>query len=227
MRLSRDVRNSLESKAARYAENVDAAADYLSSRGITREVAVEFGLGFVPQGEEFQGRLSVPYLSPGGVIDIKYRCTNPAHGDHKGISCPKYGKESGLGVHLYNGWALIGNSDRVVLTEGEFDAIAVQSLAGYPAVGYPGVDTWKKQEHWRFCFDSVAEVVVVADGDDPGKQAAERVQESFNRMDLLARVVEMPDNDWTDANGVVHHGHDANSFLVEYGIPEFRTLIER
>jgi len=169
----------------------------------------------VGEGEDFSGWLSLPYRTPAGTVDIKYRCVDLSHGDHKGSSCPKYGKESGLGVHLFNARTLVGNADRVLLTEGEFDAIAIQSLAGYPAVGYPGVDTWKKQEHWRFCFDSVAEVVVVADGDEPGRQAAERVQESFNRMDLLARVVEMPD------------GHDANSFLVEYGIPEFRTLIER
>lgn len=214
MKLSKEHRLSLGLKAARYAENLGAAAAYLNSRGITEEAANEFGLGVVSSGEEFQGRVSVPYLTRSGIIDIKYRCIDPTHGDHKGISCPKYGKESGLGVHLYNAGALIGNADRVILTEGEFDAIAVQSLAGYPAVGYPGVDTWTKQEHWRLCFDSIAEVVIIADGDEPGRKAAERVQNSLGKMDLLARVVEMPD------------GHDANSFLVTYGISEFQKRVE-
>lgn len=214
MTLSRERRNLLGLKAARYAENIGEAAAYLNSRGITEEVARAFGLGVVTDTDSFLGRLSIPYQTPSGVVDIKYRCIDPAHGDHHGLSCPKYGKESGLGVHLFNGRALIGNAQRVVLTEGEMDAIAVQSLAGYPAVGYPGVDTWQKQEHWRLCFDSVAEVVIIADGDDPGRKAAERVENSFSKMDLLARVVEMPD------------GHDANSFLIQFGIPEFQRRVE-
>lgn len=214
MTLSKERRNLLGLKAARYAENVGAAAAYLNSRGITEEVAHAFQLGLVPEDNDFAGRLSIPYITVTGIVDIKYRCINPTHEDHRGIACPKYGKESGLGVHLFNGRALIGNADRVVLTEGEFDAIAVQSLAGYPAVGYPGVETWQKQEHWRLCFDSVAEVVIIADGDDPGRKAAERVMNSFGKMDLLARVVEMPD------------GHDANSFLIQFGIPEFHRRVE-
>lgn len=214
MKLSKEHRLSLGLKAARYAENLGAAAAYLSSRGITEGAARVFQLGVVSVGEDFAGRLSIPYITRAGTVDVKYRCIDPAHLDHRGIACPKYGKESGLGVHLYNPGALIGNADRVVLTEGEFDAIAVQSLAGYPAVGYPGVDTWTKQEHWRLCFDSVAEVVIIADGDEPGRKAAERVQNSFGKMDLLARVVEMPD------------GHDANSFLVTYGISEFQKRVE-
>lgn len=217
MMLSQERRNLLGLKAEHYAESLGSngeAAAYLNSRGITEEVAHEFRIGVVGHDNDFEGRLSIPYLTTTGVVDIKYRCINPAHGDHRGVSCSKYGKESGLGVHLYNARALIGNADRVVLTEGEFDAVSVWSLAGYPAVGYPGVDTWTKQEHWRLCFDSVSEVVIIADGDDPGRKAAERVANSFSKMDLLARVVEMP------------NGHDANSFLITYGIPEFQKRVE-
>jgi hypothetical protein len=169
-----------------------------------------FTLGCVPRGDEYQDRLSIPYFTPTGVVAIKYRCVDPVHGDHKTVSCVKYLNESGCGVHLYNAQALVGAVDTVVLTEGELDAVTVQAFCGVPAVAYPGVDTWKKSPHWRLCFEAVGEVVVVADGDKVGKDAARRVAENIG---LTARVVDMPD------------GFDANSFIAQQGTNEFMRRI--
>jgi DNA primase len=214
--LSKERKQSLGLKAERFAGNVGAAAAYLSSRGIGEDVAQAFQLGYVPQGEEFAGRLSIPYLTPTGVVDIKYRCADLTHGDHKGVNCVKYLKESGSGTHLYNARALIGEADMVLLCEGEMDAISIQAYCDYPAVAYPGTQTWKSQEHWKLCFDGVGEVVIIADGDKAGRDAAALVQTSLNSVDFLAaRVVDMPD------------GLDANQFIMQFGAAEFRKKVEQ
>lgn len=214
MMLSAERRKSLALKAASLAGNLGEAAGYLNSRGISEEAAKMFQLGCVPRGQEYAGRLSIPYITPTGVVAIKYRCTIEEHGDHKAVSCVKYMSESGCGIHLYNARALIGEADTVVLTEGELDAIVVQAYCGFPAVAYPGVDTWKKQEHWRLCFDGVAEVVIIADGDKTGRDAASRVQQSLSTVAFLsARVVDMPD------------GMDANTFVAKHGANELARRI--
>lgn len=196
MKLSPERRRALTSKAQKYASNLDAALPYLLGRGISKEVAEMFQLGYVPLGHEYGGRVSIPYLTPAGVVQLKYRRTEHDDG-------PKYLYEAGMGVHLFNAQILITSGDTVVLTEGELDAICVQAYVGYPAVAYPGVETWKKQAHWPLCFEGVTEVAVLSDGDSVGRESAKRVAESIGQK---ARVVDMPD------------GMDANSYLLEKGV---------
>ena len=204
--LSGERRRALTAKARALAGNVEQALPYLLSRGISEQVAEMFQLGYVPHGADRGGRLSIPYVTPAGVVQIKYRCTDQSHADHKGLDCPKYMHETGVGTHLYNAEVLISTSDTVILTEGELDAICVQAYLGIPAVAYPGVGTWKGQQHYRLCFEGVSEVIVVADGDKIGRDAARRVAESIG---MAARVVNMPD------------GFDSNQFIHENGAGAF------
>ena len=202
MKLSVERRSALTAKARGFAANLEQGLPYLLSRGISREVAEMFQLGYVPTGQEFGGRISIPYLTPSGVVSIKYRRMEET-------TEPKYLWEAGLGLHLFNAQILITAGDTVVLTEGELDAICIQAYVGFPAVAYPGTDTWKKQAHWPLCFEGVTEVVVLSDGDAPGREAARRVAETLGAK---ARVIDLPD------------GLDANSFILEKGAP---ALAER
>ena len=213
MNLSSERLQSLAVKAKDYAANVDTALPYLMSRGITKAVAEMFQLGYVlhGNGNEHATRLSIPYVTQAGVVTIKYRCTDMQHGDHKGVNCPKYLHEAGSGTHLFNARVLI-TASAVVITEGELDAICVQAYCGIPAVAYPGVDTWGAQPHWRYCFEGIPEVIVVADGDQQGREAARSVAESLGNK---ARVVSMP------------AGEDANSFLMTQGASAFAERLNR
>lgn len=196
MILPAERRRALTAKAQKYAGRLDPALPYLLNRGITEEAAQIFSLGYVEEGE-FAGRLSIPYVTPAGVVTIKYRCIQ--HEDCKAADCVKYLTESGCGTHLYNAQVLIHNNETVVITEGELDAVTVQAYAGLPAVAYPGVDTWSKQPHYRLCFEGVSEVVVIADGDTTGRAAAKRVSDSIG---MNARVVDLGS------------GQDSNSFIA-------------
>lgn len=204
MILPAERRQALTAKAQEYASNIDHGMEYLLSRGLTKDVAGMFRLGYVTSGE-YAGRLTIPYVTPAGVVQIKYRCTDLSHHDgfkHSHEGCPKYLYEAGTGQYLFNAQVLIYAAERVVITEGEMDAIAVQAYTGVPAVGYPGVDSWKAHPHWRLCFEGVNEVIVVTDGDKTGKEAARRVAESIG---IYARVVDMP------------LGEDSNSFIASQG----------
>jgi DNA primase len=210
--LSSQRRRALTEQADLYASNLDQAMPYLLSRGISQEAAVLFRLGYVTAGNEFTGRLAIPYVTPAGVVQIKYRCINQAHDDHKSTDCPKYLYEKGSGQHLYNAGVLTQAVDLVVVTEGELDTVCVQAYTGIPAVAFPGTKSWQQhKDYYRLCFESVTEVVVVADGEEVGREAARRVAESIGSF---ARVVEMPD------------GEDANSFIAGQGAGAFMERLD-
>jgi DNA primase len=202
--LSPERRKSLALKAEAYAGNVEEVLPYLATRGISDETADLFGLGYVLDGQ-YQGRLSIPYITNNGVVQIKYRCLDTSHDSDGKHSCKtKYIGEAGCGSHLFNARALIGAGDIAVLTEGEMDAISVQSVTDLPSVAYPGVSNWKS--FYRLCFEGVREIVIVSDGDNQGRSAAKTVAE---KLGMSARVVDLGD------------GYDSNKFITEYGADKF------
>lgn len=192
---------SLESRIAAYettlaGEKGAGVRSYLDRRGLTAETITRFRLGANPEN----GRLTIPFLNPAGAWSVKQRCVD--HDDCKPIHPDKYINDPGAGVHLYNAQTLL-TAERVVLVEGELDAITVEQI-GFPAVAYPGVNNWQKWFRWT--FDSVDEVVVVGDGDEPGRKAANSVTESLrSAISGDVRAVILPD------------GEDTNSFVLKYG----------
>lgn len=191
----------------------DDARDYLCNRLIDHRTYNRYQLGIVaepaPGHEPMVGRISIPYLTPAGVVDIKFRCIV----DHscKEMKCPKYLGLPGGGSRLYNARAVLAaHNNVVVICEGEFDAMAVSGLAGIPAVGYPGTDTWGKPHtaHWPRVFAGL-DAVVVADGDKPGVASAKAVAASLEQ----ARIVHMPE------------GEDANSMILKDGPEAFRERL--
>lgn len=216
---SSELRNSLDSLVEKYHEQVDGAATYLTSRGISPYAIDKFKLGYTGEDGNYKHRLAIPYLTPVGPWHIKYRCIRDH--DCKVEGHGKYVYDSGTEQMLYNAQTLIA-AERAVIVEGELDAISVE-MAGVPAVAFPGADTWRKNRHWRWCFDSCDQVIVVADGDTPregkdkgvGEEAAISVADSLRTSlpDLDVRVVVMP------------LGHDANSLINELGQIEFLQLI--
>ena len=206
----RQRRSHLTDLANEYRRNLSRAEKYLLDRGISLEAAQAFGLGYVTDGPH-AGRLSVPYWTPNGVVDIRLRCTS-SH-DCKVVECPKYlPAVAANGQHLFNAQVLIGASDRAVVTEGELDAVCVQSYCAIPTVAFPGTESWNANRHWRYCFEGISEVLVIADGDEVGRGAAKKVAESIG---MSARVVDMPPK------------FDSNLFLQEKGSNAFLELINR
>ena len=215
MRLpSNDSRNLLAAQVEKQhgqllADGADGPAiSYLAERGIDPASIERFQLGYDGR------RLVIPYLTPAGPLLTRRRCITCAS---KCEGHARYLDSDGAETHLFNAQTLRG-ADRVVVTEGELDAISVEQ-AGISAVGYPGAQRWMKQPHFRWCFDSLDEVIVVCDGDEPevgetegtGEKAGRRVAKSLRDAlpDVLVTVAVMP------------VGHDSNSFIKQHGVMDF------
>lgn len=196
-----------------------AAQAYLTSRGIGPDAASSFRLGVVREPlvghESYTGRLSIPYITPAGVVNFTFRCIQQHKcsetvigmaRDDKPIHCPKYLNTS-LETTLYNVLDLGTKSQTIHICEGELDALTL-SMAGLPAVGAPGVKSWKP---WHtLCLADFAEVFVWADSDQAGRQFAK-----FIEKELRARRVALP------------KGEDVNSVYVNAGADGLRGLLAR
>lgn len=179
---------------------------YLSNRNLQGPEAAKFGLGYVDDPlsghEMFRGRLAIPYMrySPWrgwSVASIRFRSLDD--------SGAKYLTVAGDKPRLFNTAALINHADQVAICEGEIDAITAQ-LCGIPAVGVPGVQTW--QPYYRELFLGYREVLILADGDEPGLLFGNTVAQALPN----AKVIPMPP------------AYDVNSLVIERGQ---QALLER
>jgi DNA primase len=181
----------------KYAENIHLAEDYLASRGISREVARAARYGVVSEPEvgheAFQGRLSIPYITKTGVVDLRFRSLNPAVE-------PKYMGMTGAETKMYNVLDIERAGDWIGVCEGELDTITLSKCVGIPCIGVPGANSWKK--HYTRLLADFERVFVFADGDQPGKEFATNLA-----RELPITIVTMPDGE--DVNSVyVKHGAD-------------------
>lgn len=196
------MKESLERKTAAYQLQLNRdAASYLTARGIHRDTAERFRLGYVADpistdDRHFTGRITIPSIGPlGNVYGLKFR---KIHEDTPG---PKYMNTSGLAQRPYNLRALLEADDRIVICEGEIDAITLEQC-GFHAVGIPGVDHWRKP--LARMFVGFNEVIVVGDNDPEGQGAKFSAQVA---KDVYAsrRVV------------LTDEGSDINSLFVQGG----------
>jgi len=196
-------KESLGKSALRYAENIHLAGDYLQSRGITKEAALGARLGVVCTPdvghEQYTGRLSIPYITKTGVVDLRFRSLDPAVE-------PKYMGMTGAETKMYNVLDIERAGDWIGVCEGELDTITLSALVGIPCVGVPGANSWKK--HYTRLLADFERVFVFADGDQPGKEFA-----SSLAKELPVTIVSMPD------------GEDVNSIYVKHGADYIRDKI--
>lgn len=190
------------------------AEEYMAKRGLgfpsIKQEMDKFMLGYVaeplPGHEQYRGKLVIPYLRWSrehgwAVVSVRFRCIEEH--DHKGHG--KYMTQAGDRPRLYNTLALLKDSPRVAITEGEIDAMTAQ-VCGIPTVGVPGATSWKP--YFREPFLGYKEVIILADGDEPGHQFATTVASQLPN----ARVVPCPP------------GEDVNSFVITNGK---QALLER
>ena len=176
MRLSKSQKELLEKATESYAQNLQEIVPYLQSRGITEQTAVMFRLGFVREPEmghePYVGKLAIPYLTPTGVIDIRFRSLNSDSG-------PKYMSRPGATTHIYNINALSNDSDILAICEGELDTV-VATQAGFSAVGLPGANNWKS--FYTRVLADWSKVVLLCDGDNAGREMAKHLSRELDNV---------------------------------------------
>jgi DNA primase len=186
--------------AVNYAESIYLAEDYLRSRGIPLEVARLAQLGVVARPEigheAFQGRLSIPYITKTGAVDLRFRSLNPAVE-------PKYMGMTGADTKMYNVLDIDKANDYIGVCEGELDTITLSACVGIPCVGVPGANSWKK--HYTRLLADFERIFVFADGDQPGTEFARSLA-----RELPVTIVQLPE------------GEDVNSAYVKFGVGYIR-----
>jgi DNA primase len=187
----------------KYGENIYQAEAYLKNRGIPIEVArlAQYGVVEEPEvgHEAFKGRLSIPYITKSGVVDLRFRSLHPAVE-------PKYMGLTGAETRMYNVLDIEKATDFIGVCEGELDTITMSMCVGIPCVGVPGANSWKK--HYTRLLADFERVFVFADGDQPGTEFARSLA-----RELPVTIVQLPD------------GQDVNSMFVQEGSDYFHNKI--
>jgi DNA primase len=187
----------------KYSQNIYQAEDYLKQRGISQEVARLARLGVVVEPEvgheAFVGRLSIPYITKTGVVDLRFRSLNPAVE-------PKYMGLTGAETKMYNVLDVEKAGDFIGVCEGELDTLTMSSCVGIPCVGVPGANSWKR--HYTRLLADFERVFVFADGDQPGTEFARSLA-----RELPVTIVQFPD------------GEDVNSLYVRHGAEFIRAKV--
>ena len=141
--------------------------------------------------EQYKGRLSIPYITKTGVVDLRFRSLDPAVE-------PKYMGMTGAETKMYNVTDIERAGDWIGVCEGELDTLTLSALVGIPCVGVPGANSWKK--HYTRLLADFERIFVFADGDQPGKEFATGLSK-----ELPVTIISMED------------GEDVNSCYVKYG----------
>lgn len=150
--------------------------------------------------EQYENRLSIPYITRTGVVDIRFRSMDSSE--------PKYLGLPGATTHLYNVSSIARAGSQICVCEGEIDTITLDRVVGLYAVGVPGVNNWKK--HYSKLLADFDRVFLFADGDQAGHEFAKSLVRELGNV----TAINMPD------------GEDVNSMYIKHGAEYFKKKVE-
>lgn len=165
--------------------NIDHIHPYLIGRGITEETARTFGAGVFPGKGSMHGRCVLPiHNAKGELVAYAGRAIDGSE--------PKYKFPAGFrkSLELYNLHRVPKGECTAVLVEGFFDCMKV-SQAGYPCVALMGSSLSKTQE--RLLAENFAEIVVMLDGDEAGRSAAETIADRLQQVVFSVKTLNLSD----------------------------------
>lgn len=205
MRLSNSHRQFLLQATHQYASQIHLATEYLRTRNLSVAEVQRFHLGVVkdalPGHEQYLNRLAIPYVTPSGIVDIRFRALDNSE--------PKYMGMPGAKTSMFNAQTVLTASDYICVTEGEIDCITVSTKTNHPAVGIPGANNWKP--FYSKILDDFDTVIVLADGDSAGMDFGKKISRELSNVN----IVQMPE------------GHDVNSIVMLEGVEFINDKIRR
>lgn len=159
--------------------------DYLAKRGISKETAVRFMLGYDPAWRHPKAPQAVPttprLIIPTSKESYLARDTREEMSDQE-----KERKKMKVGsVRLYNAQALDRyENESVFITEGEIDALSIIE-AGGEAVGLGSAGNYKKLVDRVEKKKPTATLILALDNDNPGKETASKLKTELDRLGIL------------------------------------------
>lgn len=172
-------------------KGIDPAHAYLAERGIDKETAEYFGVGFFPGKGSMSGRVVIPIENEAGELvayagrsidnaEPKYRLPAGFKKSQVLFNLPRAMEETSTGA--------------VVLVEGFFDCMKV-AQAEHACVALMGCVMSAQQQ--ALISAHFKQVLILLDGDHAGRQAAADIAARLVHH-LYVRVVELPDGQQPD-----------------------------
>lgn len=157
-----------------------AALAYLQDeRGFTLETIKKFKLGFE------NGNITTPYFRDGDCLNIKSRPIKRNGGS-------KYFREEGCPSILFNVDNAKKHQGAVIITEGEFDAIAYDQLGFSNVVSVPS-GAGNFSEEWIDDLESFPQIYFSYDMDPDGRKGLEKAVDRVGRYRCLNVLLPLKD----------------------------------
>lgn len=155
-------------------------------------------------------RITVPVFNRTGALAF-FKLAKDPEGQS---SSPKMLVPAGAHAELYGWERVLANPERIVICEGEFDRLVVETQ-GFAAVTSTGGALTFRPE-WAEAFMEIPKVYICFDNDAAGRAGSERVAQLI----LHARIVRLP--------AEVGEGGDVTDYFVSMakGREEFEKLLE-
>ncbi len=238
----------LEQVSAFYVEQLrsnegKAAIEYLKQRGLTGEIARDFGLGYAPNSwDALLARFDQQTLVDAGMLVVKEdgkvydrfrgRLMFPIRDKRKRVigfggrvlddSLPKYlnSPETDIfskGKEVYGLCELLEHKakpERILIVEGYMDVIALAQYGVHNAVAALGTATSKV--HMDLLFRFASELVFCFDGDNAGRQAAWKAVEAALPSLRDGRQIKIM---------LLPQGHDPDSLIRAESLLGFQARI--
>ena len=157
-------------KKAQKHEKINPATYLVEKRLLTPETIAKYKLrteiGFHPQLQKQLDRIAIPL--PTGE---KYRWLNVPFDEEKGKEKNKYTTKPGTSVCVFK---TAEASKKVILTAGEFDALLLNQITGYPSWSCTAGES-TNLEKLKTSFDGLEKIFIVYDTDEAGIIGAQKV----------------------------------------------------
>jgi DNA primase len=167
---------------------LDPTHPYLSTRGVSPELAATFGLGYCTCGTAMQGWICIPIHDERGVL-VAYAGRWASDEIPEGIS--KYHLPRGFEKRrvLFGLHRVIG-AEHLILVEGYWSVFRLNTL-GLPAVALMGRTLSTEQES-LLLRSGVEKLTLLFDGDRPGRNASVELLPRLAKP-FFVRDVRLPD----------------------------------
>lgn len=174
-------------------KGIDYSHPYLGDRGITKETAKHFGIGFFTGNGSMQGRIVVPIHNEDEVL-VAYagRALAQSEPKHK---FPALFRKS---LVLFNLHRAVKHGKTVIVVEGFFDCLKVHQTGLPCVVALMGCSLSPHQE--QLLRGHFHEVILMLDGDNVGRTAGAAIAARLVST-LSTRIVEDPAGRQPDQRG--------------------------
>jgi DNA primase len=176
-------------------KDVDTEHEYLKARGISRETAATFGVGYFAGRGSMSGRVVIPIHNEQGEL-VAY-AGRALDGDEPKYKLPAGFHKSQVLFNLHR-----VTTPEVIVVEGFFDCMKVWQSPHPFVVALMGSSFSEHQE--KLVLKHFKKVTLMLDGDAAGREAAHEIAKRLIRK-IHVRIVDLPDGvqpDQLDQEGI-------------------------